>query len=136
VLRTVEYDLSIPHAIQFLRKYTPIVEPDLMTKNVAKYITNIGALEYSLAHYRPSVTAAVAIHLALIIMGKAWSKVLFDYGGLKKEQFHYVARQFVKPVIKHGFGAGDPKLKGLEKKFRCLPFSEEQVSRLNKYYHG
>ena len=63
VLRTLDFNLTAPSAFRFLQRYARICECDEHSFNLARYLIELGLVEYKLLKYKPSNIAASAIYL-------------------------------------------------------------------------
>lgn len=73
VLKTLEWNLSYPNPIHFLRRVSKADEYDVKARTIAKYLIEIGCLEWRLLSAPPSLLAAAAIWLArLILENETW----------------------------------------------------------------
>ena len=73
VLKTLEWNLSYPNPIHFLRRVSKADEYDVKARTIAKYLLEISCLEWRLLSAPPSLLAAAAIWLArLILDNETW----------------------------------------------------------------
>jgi G2/mitotic-specific cyclin 2 len=68
VLKTIDWNLSYPNPIHFLRRVSKADEYDVKARTIAKYLLEIGCLEWRLLSVPPSLMAAAAIWLARLIL--------------------------------------------------------------------
>jgi G2/mitotic-specific cyclin 1/2 len=68
VLAELNYDLSYPNPINFLRRISKADNYDIQTRTVAKYLLEISLLDHRLMKYHPSHLAAGAMYLARLIL--------------------------------------------------------------------
>jgi G2/mitotic-specific cyclin 1/2 len=68
VLKTLDWNLSYPNPIHFLRRVSKADEYDVKARTIAKYLLEIGCLEWRLLSAAPSLMAAAAIWLARLIL--------------------------------------------------------------------
>ncbi len=79
MLVTLNYDLSYPSPINFLRRVSKADNYDIQTRTVAKYLTEISLLDHRFMQYRPSHVAAAAMFLARLILDRGeWVCNTFD----------------------------------------------------------
>jgi G2/mitotic-specific cyclin 1/2 len=70
ILSTLNYDLSYPNPMNFLRRISKADHYDIQTRTIGKYLTEISLLDHRFMAYRPSHVAAGAMYLARLIMGR------------------------------------------------------------------
>ena len=70
MLGTLNYDLSYPNPMNFLRRVSKADNYDIQTRTVAKYLTEISLLDHRFMSYRPSHVAAAAMFLARLILDR------------------------------------------------------------------
>ena len=70
VLKTLDWNLSYPNPIHFLRRISLADQYNVWTRTVAKYLTEIQCLEWRLIFAPPSVLAAASVWLARLILGR------------------------------------------------------------------
>lgn len=86
ILQTLEYDLSYPNPMNFLRRISKADNYDIQTRTVAKYLLEISVVDHRFMSYRPSHVAAAAMYLARLILDRgdwvssdaSWNKLLDD----------------------------------------------------------
>ena len=80
VLKTLDWNLSYPNPIHFLRRVSKADEYNVQVRTVAKYLLEIQCLEWRLIAAPPSLMAAAAIWLARLILGFSdWVRFLCVY---------------------------------------------------------
>ncbi|KAF1741831.1 hypothetical protein MXB_5419, partial [Myxobolus squamalis] len=67
VLNALDYNLSPPISLQFLRRLTRICEITQITHNLAKYFIEICLTDSRMSSYRPSIIAASCIYLSCAV---------------------------------------------------------------------
>jgi G2/mitotic-specific cyclin 1/2 len=73
VLKTLDWNMSYLNPLHFLRRVSKADEYDVKAMTIAKYLLEIGCLEWQLLSAPPSLMAAVAIWLArLILHNETW----------------------------------------------------------------
>lgn len=70
ILQTLEYDLSYPNPMNFLRRISKADNYDIQTRTVAKYLLEISVVDHRFMSYRPSHVAATAMYLARLILDR------------------------------------------------------------------
>jgi G2/mitotic-specific cyclin 1/2 len=70
ILATLNYDLSYPNPMNFLRRISKADNYDIQSRTMGKYLMEISLLDHRLMAYRPSHVAAAAMYLARMILGR------------------------------------------------------------------
>ena len=68
ILNTLNFNMSRPLPLHFLRRNSKAGDVDVLQHTVAKYMVELSLLEYDLAHYPPSLMAAASLFLSLRIL--------------------------------------------------------------------
>lgn len=68
VLQALNYDLSYPNPMNFLRRISKADNYDIQTRTLGKYLLEISLLDHNLMAYRPSHIAAASMYLARLIL--------------------------------------------------------------------
>jgi len=82
VLATLNYDLSYPNPMHFMRRISKADNYDIQTRTLAKYLLEISLLEHKFLEFRPSLCAAASMHLARVILqkgtwvGRSWPSLI------------------------------------------------------------
>lgn len=80
MLQTLDYNLSYPNPMNFLRRISKATDYDQDTRTVAKYLMEISLVDYRLMEYLPSHVAAAAMYLSRMILKRGpWVLVAFSY---------------------------------------------------------
>lgn len=90
VLLALEFNLTVPNALHFLRRYSKAARSDSEVHTLSKYLCEIAMLEYDILPHLPSRIAAAAVYLA---RGSAWNKTLEKYTQLYESDLVGVAHQ-------------------------------------------
>lgn len=69
ILKTLDWNLSYPNPIHFLRRISKADEYNVHVRTMAKYLMEIQCLEWRLIAAPPSLVAAAAMWLARIMLG-------------------------------------------------------------------
>lgn len=113
VLKTLEYQITIPSAHAFLVRYLKAAHADRKIVQLSCYILDGTLQSYNLLHYLPSQLAAAAVLIARKIVGRnAWSPTLLAYA-------HY-CEEDVMPVARAVLGekaSSLPELRAVNKKY-------------------
>ncbi len=70
VLATLNYDLSFPNPMNFLRRISKADNYDIQSRTIGKYLMEISLLDHRLMAYRPSHIAAAAMYLSRMILDR------------------------------------------------------------------
>jgi hypothetical protein len=70
ILKTLEWNLSFPNPVHFLRRVSKADDYDVNVRTVAKYLLEIPCLEWRLLATPPSLTAAASIWLARLVLAR------------------------------------------------------------------
>lgn len=70
VLSTLDYDLSYPNPMNFLRRVSKADNYDIQSRTVGKYLMEISLLDHRFMGYRPSHIAAGAMYLARLMLDR------------------------------------------------------------------
>lgn len=68
VLSALNYDLSYPNPMNFLRRISKADNYDIQTRTLGKYLLEISLLDHRFMGYHPSHIAAAAMYLARLIL--------------------------------------------------------------------
>jgi hypothetical protein len=108
VLQTLNYDLSYPNPMNFLRRISKADYYDIHTRTLGKYLMEISLLDHRFMKYLPSHIAAAAMYLARAVLDKGeWNATLTHYAGYNEEEIDPVFKLMVdylaRPVIHEAF---------------------------------
>lgn len=80
MLKTIGWDLRHPGPMTWLRRGSKADDCDVQARTVAKYLIEIGCLEWRLVGTVPSMIAAAAMWLARMTLGREdWVGPIFDF---------------------------------------------------------
>ncbi|KAL9609894.1 MAG: hypothetical protein Q9167_005365 [Letrouitia subvulpina] len=108
VLAALNYDLSYPNPMNFLRRISKADNYDIQTRTLAKYFLEISLLDHRFMKYHPSHIAASAMFLARMILERGpWDATLVHYAGYTEEEIVPVFKLMVdylrQPVAHEAF---------------------------------
>ncbi|KKZ68454.1 G2/mitotic-specific cyclin 1/2 [[Emmonsia] crescens] len=87
VLATLNYDISYPNPMNFLRRISKADNYDIQTRTLGKYLMEVSLLDHRFMAYRQSHVAAAAMYLARLILDRGpWDATLAHYAGYNKEE--------------------------------------------------
>jgi G2/mitotic-specific cyclin 1/2 len=108
VLTTLDYDLSYPNPMNFLRRISKADNYDIQTRTLGKYLLEIGCLDHRFLKYPPSQVAASAMYLARLALDRGeWDATLAKYAGYTESEIQPVFKLMVdylsSPVMHEAF---------------------------------
>lgn len=108
VLSTLNYDLSYPNPMNFLRRVSKADNYDFQSRSIGKYLMEISLLDYRFMPYRPSHVAAAAMFLARLMLDRGeWDQTIAYYAGYTEEEVEPVVQLMVdylaRPIIHEAF---------------------------------
>ncbi|KAF3764849.1 hypothetical protein M406DRAFT_91116 [Cryphonectria parasitica EP155] len=108
ILQTLEYDLSYPNPMNFLRRISKADNYDIQTRTVAKYLLEISIVDRRFMPYRPSHVAAAAMYMARLILDRGdWDETLSFYAGYTETEIepiiHLMVDYLARPVAHEAF---------------------------------
>ncbi|KAJ4296557.1 G2/mitotic-specific cyclin [Kalmusia sp. IMI 367209] len=108
VLAALDYDLSYPNPMNFLRRISKADNYDIQTRTLGKYLLEIGCLDHRFIAYPPSQVAAAAMYLARLVLDRgAWDATLTHYAGYTEEEIQPVLELMIDylsgPVLHEAF---------------------------------
>ncbi|KAI4164102.1 MAG: hypothetical protein LQ342_002338 [Letrouitia transgressa] len=108
ILAALNYDLSYPNPMNFLRRVSKADNYDIQTRTLAKYFLEISLLDHRFMKYHPSHIAASAMFLARMILERGpWDATLVQYAGYTEEDIVPVFKLMVdylrQPVAHEAF---------------------------------
>ncbi|EGE08591.1 G2/mitotic-specific cyclin-B [Trichophyton equinum CBS 127.97] len=87
ILAVLNYDLSYPNPMNFLRRISKPDNYDVRTRTLAKYLMEISLVDHRFMKYRQSHIAAASIFLARVIYERGpWDATIAYYSGYTKEE--------------------------------------------------
>lgn len=90
-LSTLNYDLSYPNPMNFLRRISKADGYDMQTRTIGKYLLEISLLDHRFMCYRQSHVAASAMYMARLILERGpWDATLAHYAGYTEEEIQPV----------------------------------------------
>ena len=93
ILKTLEYNITIPSAHAFLVRFLKAAHADKRIVQLSCYILDGTLQSFNLMHYLPSQLAAAAVFIARRTVGRnSWSPTLLKYANYREEDITPVAR--------------------------------------------
>jgi hypothetical protein len=83
ILAALNYDLSYPNPMNFLRRISKADNYDIQTRTLGKYLMEISVVDHRFLEHLPSHVAAAAMYMARLILerGEWVSVLLLEYSG-------------------------------------------------------
>ncbi|KAH9908681.1 G2/mitotic-specific cyclin-B [Xylariomycetidae sp. FL2044] len=108
ILQTLNYDLSYPNPLNFLRRISKADNYDIQSRTMGKYLMEIGLLDHRLMGYAPSLVTAAGMYMSRLIFDHGeWDETLAFYAGYTEDELIPVFRLMVdylaRPVIHEAF---------------------------------
>ncbi|KAI9171968.1 G2/mitotic-specific cyclin-B [Paramyrothecium foliicola] len=108
VLSTLNYDLSYPNPMNFLRRVSKADNYDFQSRSIGKYLMEISLLDYRFMPYRPSHIAAAAMYLSRLMLDRGeWDQTIAYYAGYTEEEVEPVVQLMVdylaRPIVHEAF---------------------------------
>ncbi|GME60064.1 g2 mitotic-specific cyclin-b [Neofusicoccum parvum] len=108
VLAALDYDLSYPNPMNFLRRISKADNYDIQTRTLGKYLLEISCLDHRFIAYPPSQISAAAMYLARLVLDRGeWDAVLAHYAGYTEEEIRPVLELMIDylkaPVVHEAF---------------------------------
>lgn len=96
ILTTLDYDLSYPNPMNFLRRISKADNYDIQTRTLGKYLLEIGCLDHRFLKHPPSLVAASAMYLARLALDRGeWDPTLAKYAGYMEWEIQPVFKLMV-----------------------------------------
>ncbi|THX59927.1 A/B/D/E cyclin [Aureobasidium pullulans] len=96
ILAALDYDLSYPNPMNFLRRISKADNYDIQTRTLGKYLLEIGCLDHRFIKYPPSHVAAAAMYLARLVLDRGeWDATLATYAGYTEQEIEPVFKLMV-----------------------------------------
>ncbi|XP_017129824.1 G2/mitotic-specific cyclin-B3-like [Drosophila elegans] len=128
-LRTIEFELGVPLACRFLRRYASCAEVPVPTLTLANYILAMALMDYATIAFRDSQMACAVLFMALRMSGgskqrgpasNTWSPTLVHYSGYQLAEFARIV-----PVLNAGLHRNQPpNIKTIREKYTLEKFHE------------
>lgn len=109
ILSVLDFNLSYPNPMNFLRRISKADEYDIQTRTIGKYLLEISIMDHRFIGFKPSLCAAAAMYVSRRMLGRAdWNGTLIHYsGGYKKNDFKHVVELILdyltQPVLHEEF---------------------------------
>ena len=88
VLKALDFKLSYPLPLHFLRRFSKAAHADQEIHTLAKYLMELGLIDYECSSWKPSLLAAASLYLTLQILSyddePKWTETLAFYTNYKE----------------------------------------------------
>jgi G2/mitotic-specific cyclin 1/2 len=126
VLHVLEYNMSFPNPMNFLRRISKADNYDIQTRTLGKYLMEISLLDHRFMSYPQSHIAAAAMYLARLILERGpWDATLAHYAGYTEKEIDPVFRLMIdylhRPVSHEAFFKKYASKKFLKGEFPVSP---------------
>ncbi|KAI9891821.1 MAG: G2/mitotic-specific cyclin [Vezdaea aestivalis] len=105
ILAALNYDLSYPNPMNFLRRISKADNYDIQTRTLGKYLMEISLLDDSFMSHPPSKIAAASMYLARMILDRGeWDATLAHYSGYSEEEIQDIFKlmiEYLAGPVKH-----------------------------------
>jgi len=128
ILKTLDFNLSYPLPLHFLRRYSKAAHADQQMHTLAKYLMELGLIDYECSSWKPSLLAATSLYLTCQILDDGhnygqnsngdtkWTKTLQFYTKYKESELQSNVSTLCKLII----NAKDSKLQTIYRKYSSL----------------
>jgi len=115
MLSTLDFNLSTPTPLHFLRRFSKAARSDSRTHTLSKYIAELTLVEYKMIEFVPSKIAAAAVYIARKMTDRtpSWTPTLERYTTYSEEDIVECALA-LNAVVKR---AEKASLKAVRKKY-------------------
>merc|ERR1712033_24399 len=106
IVKALEFNLSQPVAINFLRRYSKAGDVDVLQHSLAKYSLELSLTDYSLVPVPGSQLAAASLCLSLLVLDQeasadnVWTPTLAYYSGYTMDAILPLVRRLAAIIVK------------------------------------
>ncbi|KAI0031941.1 A/B/D/E cyclin [Vararia minispora EC-137] len=101
ILKTLEWNMSYPNPIHFLRRISKADEYNVQVRTIAKYLMEIQCVEWRLIAAPPSLLAAASIWLSRLMLGREeWTPNLAHYSSYAESALIPTANLMLNYILK------------------------------------
>jgi len=122
ILNTLNFNLTHPSPLHFLRRYSKAAGSDYTIHTLCKYLIELMMIDVKLLKYTPSQIAAGSVYIARLMTQKTpcWTPTLEHYSTYPEAQVHGVAVD-MNELLKR---AQKSSLKAIKKKYSTPKFGQ------------
>jgi G2/mitotic-specific cyclin 1/2 len=97
ILQVLQFDLSYPNPMNFLRRISKADDYDIETRTVGKYLLEISIMDHAFIGLKPSLCAAAAMFVSRKMLQRSdWNGTLIHYsGGYTKNDMKHVVEMIL-----------------------------------------
>jgi len=97
ILNAVEFNLSVPTSLHFLRRFSKAASSDYPTHTLCKYLLELALVDMRMNKYYPSAQAAAAVYLARIVNNQDpdWNATLIHYTQYDEATIYAIAQELL-----------------------------------------
>ncbi|KAF4563937.1 G2/mitotic-specific cyclin [Pleurotus pulmonarius] len=100
MLKTLNWNLSYPSPMNFLRRISKADDLNIETRTVGKYLMEIACVDWELMATPPSLLAAAAMWLGRLVLGREeWTHNLIHYSSYSEEEVVPIANMMIDYVL-------------------------------------
>ncbi|KAI5453345.1 G2/mitotic-specific cyclin [Naganishia albida] len=112
VLTTLNFDLSYPNPMHFLRRVSKAEGYDIQSRTVAKYLMEISLVDERFLNIEPSRLAASATWMARLVLGRdEWDATLTHYSGYEEKELLEAAQMYLDYILDQEYPQHDAFMK-------------------------
>ena len=131
IINALNFDLCRPISINFLRRFSKAGDVDMLQHALAKFILEQGLMDYTLVSLKPSLMAAAALHLALLVtemgevfnLSNVWILNLQHYSAYSSSELMPTVKKMASMLMK----AENNKLQAVRAKYTNIKFMKVAV---------
>ncbi|XP_077234555.1 G2/mitotic-specific cyclin-2-like isoform X2 [Tasmannia lanceolata] len=88
ILNTLQFNMSVPTAFVFMKRFLKAAESDTMLETVSFYLMELCMVEYQMLRFPPSLVSASAIYTGRCMLRKSppWNKILSYHSTYSEDQ--------------------------------------------------
>ncbi|ORY06839.1 hypothetical protein K493DRAFT_202793 [Basidiobolus meristosporus CBS 931.73] len=87
ILQVLEWNMSYPNPLNFLRRISKADDYDVQTRTIAKYLMEVSLIDHRFLPFPPSQIAAGSLFLARHMLNRGeWNANLIHYSGYTQEE--------------------------------------------------
>merc|ERR1712236_108334 len=125
IIGALDFDLSQPISLNFLRRYSKAGDVDVLQHSLAKYVLEVSLTDYNLVPISGSLLASSSLCLSLLLLDKTtsldtvWTPHLQFYSGYNADKVLAIAIKLANNLTKISFNS---KLQAVRNKYRSVKF--------------
>jgi hypothetical protein len=104
IVRTLDFSLSRPLPLHFLRRYSKAAHALPVHHMMAKYLLELCLVDYDMCHYAPSLISAAAIYLSLWLFHSekkgVWTKTMVQYTTYSLKDVEAIVKKLASVVVR------------------------------------